>query len=100
LTQLKQCNLLGTRIASNASEVRVILDRLTTDVAHHGSTGAHHFVTAILFYEFLLTLPTGSEIHKIWEKEDQDTVKSSQDFFFAARNQCKGSEQTDSDLIT
>jgi hypothetical protein len=102
---LKECNVLGTRSASTAGEVSVILDRLTTDIAHHRSTGAHHLVTPIFFYEFFLTLPTGSEIHKICEMEDQDTVKSSHDFLFAGRNQCKGcqhilSYKTASDFIT
>jgi hypothetical protein len=64
-------------IASLAIEVGIILNRLTTNVAHDGTTGACHFVTSIFLYEFLPTLPTGSEIHKIGNKEDQDTVKSS-----------------------
>jgi hypothetical protein len=63
-------------ITSLATEVRIILNRLTTNVAHHGTTGAYHFVTSIFLYKFLPTLPTGSEIHKIGNKEDQDTVKS------------------------
>jgi hypothetical protein len=63
-------------IISSITEVKIILNRLTTNVAHHGTTGAYHFVTAIFLYEFLPTLPTGPEIDKIGNKEDKDTVKS------------------------
>jgi hypothetical protein len=45
-------------------EVRVILNRLATNVAHQSTTSAGHFVTSIFLYKLLSTLPTGSGIDK------------------------------------
>jgi hypothetical protein len=56
--------------------VGIIGNRLTTNVTHHGTTGAYHFVTSKFLYEFLPTLPAGSEIHKIGNKGGEDTVES------------------------
>jgi hypothetical protein len=51
-------------IASFAIEVAVILNRFATNVAHHSTTSAPHFVASIFLYKFFPTIPTGSGIDK------------------------------------
>lgn len=52
--------LIGVSWILFVLKVMVAFDGFSADITHHGTTGTHHLVAAVLLHKLLLTFPTFS----------------------------------------